>query len=91
MTDPKSDLNMHKLDTSGLTCPLPVLRARKTLLGLSPGEVLEVRATDPAAVRDFPAFCESAGHTLIAAEERDGTFIFRIARKQPSPGRSASA
>ncbi|MFQ5534481.1 MAG: sulfurtransferase TusA family protein [Sphingomonadales bacterium] len=73
---------MAEIDTSGLICPLPVLRARKALQALAAGEILEVRATDPAAVRDFPAFCESAGHILVHAEEDDGVYIFRIAKKK---------
>ncbi len=70
----------QQLDTTGLTCPLPVLRARKVLKSMAPGDILEVHASDPASVRDFPAFCEAAGHTLVNAEEKDGIYIFRIAR-----------
>lgn len=73
---------MIELDTSGLICPLPVLRARKALRDMDPGAILEVRATDPASVRDFPAFCDAAGYTLIDAEVRDDIFIFRIAKEK---------
>ncbi|RMD46649.1 MAG: sulfurtransferase TusA family protein [Alphaproteobacteria bacterium] len=67
------------LDTSGLTCPLPVLRARKALKALAAGETLEVIATDPAALIDFPVFCANAGHTLIETrEEGEGRTVFVI-------------
>ena len=66
------------LDTRGLKCPLPVLRARKAMQDVAPGEVLEVLATDPGTVRDFEAFCAATGHQLLAQTEQDGEFRFRI-------------
>ena len=66
------------LDTRGLKCPLPVLRARKAMQGVARGEVLRVRATDPGTVRDFQAFCEVTGHELIEHGEQAGEFTFRI-------------
>ena len=64
------------LDATGLKCPLPVLRARKAIKALGPGEELLVLATDPAAVEDFRAFCEAAAHVFLDASE-DGE-IYRI-------------
>jgi len=66
------------LDTKGLRCPLPVLRARKAMKSVAPGGVLEVHATDPGSVKDFKAFCRTTGDTLLGAEESQGVFIFRI-------------
>ena len=66
------------LDTRGLRCPLPVLRARKAIQGVAAGEVLRVLATDPGTVRDFRAFCEATGHELLEHAEQDGEFTFRI-------------
>ncbi len=68
----------HRLDAKGMKCPLPVLRARKAMKQVPEGEVLEIEATDPGAVQDFQAFCETTGHELLASEERDGVFHFRI-------------
>ena len=76
---------MPSLDTTGLICPLPVLRARKALKTLAVGEVLEVRASDPASARDFPAFCEAAGHRLLDACEQEGLFLFRIEKGAAAP------
>ncbi len=70
------------LDTRGLSCPLPVLRARKTLQKLPAGAVLQVLATDPGTVRDFRAFCEATGHELLEHTEQEGEFVFRL-RKAP--------
>ena len=53
------------LDATGLLCPLPVLRARKALRAVSPGGIIEILVTDPAAPEDFRAFCHEAGHTLV--------------------------
>ena len=67
------------LDTTGLLCPLPVLKARKRLAALAPGAVLRVMADDPMARVDFPHFCNEQGHTLIAqTDEAGGNLAFLI-------------
>lgn len=66
------------LDTKGLKCPLPVLRARKAMKGLAPGAVLEVHATDPGAVQDFRNFCDVTGDELLRTSEVDGVYVFHI-------------
>jgi len=70
-----------RLDTKGLMCPLPVLKARKVLAGMAPGAVLVIEATDPASVIDFPHYCNESGHQLLDSGEADGVYIFRIGRK----------
>lgn len=69
-----------ELDATGLLCPLPVLKARKRLAGMSPGAVLRVLATDPAAVVDMPHFCTEAGHTLLSASQENGQQVYLIQR-----------
>jgi tRNA 2-thiouridine synthesizing protein A len=66
------------LDTKGLSCPLPVLKARKALKELAPGDTLEILSTDPGAVRDFEAFCRTTGNELVESEEVDGVFRFLL-------------
>lgn len=66
------------LDASGLNCPLPILRAKKSINSLSSGQVLQVTATDPGAVKDFEAFCKQTGNELLSSGESDGKFIFDI-------------
>ncbi|TQV81976.1 sulfurtransferase TusA family protein [Denitrobaculum tricleocarpae] len=67
-----------QLDTKGLKCPLPVLRARKAMKPMAAGEILEVEATDPSSVQDFKAFCETTGDELLESREADGVYSFRI-------------
>lgn len=73
------DDSPHVLDTKGLKCPLPVLKARKVLKDVAPGGLLEVLATDPGATKDFAHFCEATGCELVeAGEGRDGVLRFLI-------------
>lgn len=75
-----------ELDTTGLLCPLPVLKARKRLAALAGGAVLAVRSDDPAARIDFPHFCNEQGHVLVSvADGPDGVMTFLI-RKGPGDG-----
>jgi len=69
------------LDTKGMKCPLPVLRARKAMQPLAPGELLRIEATDPGSVKDFAHFCETTGHTLVESSEADGVYVFVIRKK----------
>ena len=66
------------LDATGLKCPLPVLKARKAIRQIPAGGTLEVRATDPGAVADFEAFCETAALDLLTVNEAGGVFQFLI-------------
>lgn len=59
------------LDARDLRCPLPVLRAKKALNALAPGQVLAVIASDPASVQDFRRFCEDTGAATLAAQQSD--------------------
>jgi tRNA 2-thiouridine synthesizing protein A len=68
-------------DASGLLCPLPVLRANRKLRELPSGGLLTVRATDPAAEQDFPAFCRQTGHELVSST-RDGETLVFVIRKR---------
>ncbi|MEL6101002.1 MAG: sulfurtransferase TusA family protein [Pseudomonadota bacterium] len=69
-----------KLDAIGLLCPLPVLKARKRLQALEPGECLTVLADDPAAIVDVPHFCTEAGHDLVSTD-LDGPVQTYVIRK----------
>lgn len=69
------------LDTLGLLCPLPVLKARKRLKSMQPGQVLRLLASDPAAVVDVPHFCAESGHELLGMEDAgDGAQAYLIRR-----------
>jgi tRNA 2-thiouridine synthesizing protein A len=78
------------LDVKGMNCPLPVLKANRTLRGMAAGERLRVLATDRAAVADFQAFCRETGHALLAWSEEAGVFSFVIRRRVDDPQRKGS-
>ena len=59
------------LDARGLNCPLPILRCKKGMAEIGPGEVLKVMATDPGSVKDFQAFCKQTGHELVSLTEEE--------------------
>ena len=71
---------VRTLDVRSMRCPLPVLKARKVLGDMAPGDEIEVLATDPAARIDFPHFCATAGHRLVATGEDGAVLSFRIAK-----------
>ena len=73
------------LDVQGMSCPLPVLKANKTLRGLPPGARLTVLSSDPASVADFQAYCRETGHALLAWSEENGVFSFVIRRRAEEP------
>lgn len=68
----------HELDTTGLLCPLPVLKARKRLSTLASGEELRVLADDPAALVDMPHFCAEAGHELVKTSDQGDAQLYVI-------------
>ncbi len=68
-----------ELDTKGLKCPIPVLKARRAMKDMAPGEVLEIAATDPGSVEDFDHFCAATGHELVESrEDEGGVYVFLI-------------
>jgi tRNA 2-thiouridine synthesizing protein A len=67
-----------ELDARGLNCPLPILRAKKSINSLSSGQVLRITATDPGSVKDFEAFCKQTGNELLSTSEESGAYIFDI-------------
>ncbi|SFD68589.1 tRNA 2-thiouridine synthesizing protein A [Sulfitobacter brevis] len=71
-------MTIHDLDATGLLCPLPVLKARKRLQPLAAGDILKLRADDPAAVIDVPHFCAEAGHTLVETQDEGAAQVYLI-------------
>ena len=70
-----------ELDTRGLNCPLPILKAKKALADLPSGQVLRVVSTDPGSVRDFQAFARQTGHELVEQSSGAGEFIHLLRRR----------
>ena len=70
-----------EIDTRGLNCPLPILRAKKALAELASGQVLKVVATDPGSTRDFQAFARQTGNELLAQQTLGDEFIHFLKRR----------
>ena len=68
----------EELDTLGLLCPLPVLKAAKRMRALPTGATLRVRADDPAAIIDVPHFCSEQGYDLVSSDDTDGIQVYVI-------------
>ena len=76
-----TEVDCIDLDTKGLQCPMPLLKAKRALNGMSTGQRLRVLATDQGSVRDFKVFAEQSGHALLSSEERDGVYIHLLEKR----------
>jgi len=75
-------MNVHKeIDTRGLNCPLPILKAKKSLNEMQSGQLLRVVSTDPGSMRDFQAFSRQTGNELIEQEAVGDEFIHVLRRR----------
>lgn len=70
-----------ELDTSGLSCPLPILKTKKMLAEMTSGQTVRVVATDAGSVRDFQAFSKQTGNPLLGQMEDGARFIHLMQRK----------
>lgn len=70
-----------EIDTSGLNCPLPILKAKKALTELQSGQTLKVIATDPGSWRDFEAFARQTGNELVSQEKTEANFVYVLRRR----------
>ena len=78
LNDQSADIS---LDLQGLMCPMPLLKAKKALNGMSASQVLHVLATDPGSKRDFEVFAQQSGNALLDCAENDGIFSYLIRKK----------
>ena len=75
-------MNFDKeFDASGLACPLPIVKTKKALNDMAPGQVLRVIATDPGSVCDMAAFAEQTGNTLLEQSTEDKKYVFFLKTK----------
>ena len=74
-------LAQKELDTRGLNCPLPILKAKKALADMHSGEVLKVVSTDPGSMRDFQAFARQTGNELVEQESNADEFVHFLRRR----------
>jgi tRNA 2-thiouridine synthesizing protein A len=75
-------MDAHKeIDTRGLNCPLPILKAKKALAEMTSGEILKVIATDPGSARDFQAFARQTGNDLLQQDTVGEEFVHYLRRR----------
>lgn len=75
-------MNFDKeLDARGLNCPLPILKTKKSLADMTPGQVLKVVSTDAGSVKDMQAFANQTGNVLVSQGEEKGEFVFFMQKK----------
>jgi len=75
-------MNFDKeFDASGLACPMPIVKTKKSLADMAAGQVLRVVATDPGSTADMQAFAEQTGHTLLSSSQEGGKYVFMIKKK----------
>lgn len=70
-----------ELDARGLVCPLPILRTKQSLAGMSSGQILKIVATDPGSVIDFQVFAEQTENTLLSMSETQDEFVFFLKKR----------
>ena len=71
----------REIDTRGLNCPLPILKAKKSLNDMQSGQLLRVIATDPGSVRDFQAFSRQTGNELVEQQTAGTDYIHVLKRR----------
>lgn len=75
-------MNFDKeLNARGLSCPLPIVKTKKSLADMSSGQVLKVISTDTGSVKDMAAFAEQTGNSLLSTVEENGAFTFYVKKK----------
>jgi tRNA 2-thiouridine synthesizing protein A len=74
----QGDANINEVDAKGLSCPLPLLKAKQALNRMNKGEMLVVWATDAGSVRDFKVFAEQSGNRLLESSEQDGVYRYLL-------------
>jgi tRNA 2-thiouridine synthesizing protein A len=71
----------REIDTRGMNCPLPILKAKKALADMSSGDVLKIVATDPGSVRDFQAFARQTGNELVEQSSANDEYVHYLRRR----------
>lgn len=71
------------LDAKGLACPMPIIRTKKTIEELEPGQVMEIQATDKGSTADLQAWAKSTGHTYIGTTEEEGVLKHYLRKSTP--------
>ncbi|MFZ2540497.1 MAG: sulfurtransferase TusA family protein [Gallionella sp.] len=70
-----------EFDASGLSCPLPILKTKKTLADMATGQVLKMISTDAGSIKDMQAYANQTGNTLLSTAEVSGKYIFYLKKR----------
>ena len=70
-----------ELDARGLACPLPIIKTKKSLQSMSPGQVLKVVSTDAGSVKDMEAFAAQTGDALLGSQAEGNDFVFFLRKR----------
>ena len=81
--DPEARKHVLKVDACGLSCPGPILKLKKSVEGMKPGERLEIRASDAGFPRDAEAWCKTTGHRFISSSPENGTYKVLLEKSTP--------
>jgi TusA-related sulfurtransferase len=77
-TEPKVFIPDRHIDCTGLFCPMPIVKTREAVQGMSPGQVLAMLADDPAADADMRSWCQITGHELLEVSREAGVYRFLV-------------
>ena len=70
-------------DASGLSCPMPVVKAAREMRALQPGQILKIVATDRGSLADIPAWAVDTGNELLSTEHEGGRYVFLVRKGNP--------
>ena len=70
-----------ELDARGLSCPLPILKTKKSLSDMASGQILKVMSTDSGSVKDMQAFAKQTGNELLSTDQTDKVYAFFLKKK----------
>ena len=70
-----------ELDACGLSCPLPILKTKKSLSDMASGQILKVMSTDSGSVKDMQAFAKQTGNELLSSDQTDKVYAFYLKKK----------
>jgi len=83
LTEPTVSVDLE-IDVIGLRCPLPVLKLKKRIAGLSRGALVRLVTSDPTTLNDVPSYCELARHSVLSIEQHESTIEFLIRIAEPA-------
>lgn len=78
LTKPSLNLVDLEIDVVGLRCPLPILKLKKRIQILKAGSIIKFLTSDPATLKDVPAYCELVGHEMLAVDSEARPYVFFI-------------